>query len=328
MNDRNLLARALWIEGPGSCAVREETLNPPVRDEVVVKTLFSGISRGTERVIFSGSVPESERASMRAPFQEGDLPGPLKYGYCNVGRVEAGERSLVGQTVFCLFPHQSRYVVPRQALVPVPPGVPPERALLTANMETAVNAVWDSGMSVGMRVVVVGAGAVGLLVAHLAALTPGVEVAIIEKNRNRWPTCQALGLTCVERPEFTPDIVFEASASADGLQQALNIAGMETRIVELSWFGDKDLTINLGGAFHSKRLSIIASQVGQIAPRQRARWTHRQRLRLAISLLADPRLDTLISATTSFATLAKDYERILLHSPDTLCHAVDYRSEA
>ncbi len=328
MNDSDLFARSLWIEGPRHCALRTETLPPPQPGEVVVKTLYSGISRGTERVIFTGAVAETERASLRAPFQEGDVPGPLKYGYCSVGTVEAGERTLVGQKVFCLYPHQSRYVVPRDVIVPLPDGVPPLRALLTANMETGVNALWDSGMTVGMRCVVIGAGVVGLLVAYLAKAIPGTEVAIIETNPQRWPTCSALGLTRIDRPSFTPDIIFEASATAEGLQSALDIAGMESRIVELSWFGDQDLKLNLGGTFHAKRLTITSSQVGQIAPVQRARWSHRQRLRLAVSLLLDDRLDGLISGVTPLAGLADDYERILLHANDTLCHAIDYSAES
>jgi len=328
MNDSDLFARSLWIESPRKCALRTETLSGPQPGEVVVKTLYSGISRGTERVIFSGSVAATERASLRAPYQEGDVPGPLKYGYCNVGVVESGERTLIGQHVFCLYPHQSRYVVPRDAIVPLPDGVPALRAILTANMETCVNALWDSGTTVGMRCVIIGAGVIGLLLGHLVSAIPGTQVAIIEPNRKRWPICKALGLERIDRPSFTPDIIFEASAAPDGLQTALDIAGMESRIVELSWFGDRELNLNLGGTFHAKRLTISASQVGQIAPVQRARWSHRQRLRLAVSLLQDERLDKLISGITPLADLPDDYERILLRAKDTLCHAVDYSEES
>lgn len=328
MSDRDFSARALWIEEPGRVIIKDQPLPPLKPGHLVVKTLFSGISRGTERVIFAGDVPESERASMRAPFQEGDVPGPLKYGYCNVGRVEAGEPALEGQTVFCLYPHQSRYMVPRQAIVPLPAGLPPKRALLAANMETAINALWDSGMTVGTRAVVIGAGVVGLLVAHLARLIPGTTVVTLDKNPARLEICRQMELRRTDRASFTPDIVFDASASADGLQAAIDMAGMETRIVELSWFGNEPVTLNLGGAFHSKRLTISASQVGQISPSKRPRWSHRQRIGLAVSMLADDRLDHLISNTTPFASLAEDYERILLRANDTLCHAIDYSTES
>ena len=327
MSNNNYPARALWIERPGEAGLREQRIEPPAEGEVTVKTLFSGISRGTERVVFTGAVPERERASMRAPFQEGDLPGPLKYGYSSVGRVEAGEPALQGRTVFCLYPHQSRYVVPREAVIALPAGVPPKRGLLAANMETAVNAAWDGGLTVGSRVVVVGAGIVGLLVAYLAGLVPGTSVAVIDTNPAKLAACRALGIEATGRPAFTPDIVFEASASQGGLQSALDIAGLETRIVVLSWFGDTPVELALGGAFHSKRLTIASSQVGHVAPDKRPRWSHRQRLGLAVSLLADARLDGLINGTTPFADLPARYERILLHADDTLCHAVDYADE-
>ena len=156
-------ARAYWLREPGSGEIRSADLPDPGPGEVLVRTLVSGVSRGTEALVFRGGVPESQYAAMRAPFQEGDFPGPVKYGYLNVGLVEAGPHDLVGRTVFCLYPHQTAYVVPAEAVTVVPDDVPARRAVLAGAVETAVNALWDARPLLGDRVAVVGAGMVGLL---------------------------------------------------------------------------------------------------------------------------------------------------------------------
>jgi threonine dehydrogenase-like Zn-dependent dehydrogenase len=277
----------------------------PAPDHVVVRTLWSGISRGTERLVWSGRVPEAERERMRAPFQEGDFPFPVKYGYCAVGAVERGPAALVGRAVFCLHPHQDRFAVPESAVMPLPAGLPPRRAILTANMETALNAAWDSGAGPGDRIVVVGAGAVGLLTASVLARLPATEVTVVDVAPERRAAAEAIGARFAAPAEAPQDcdLAFHASATAPGLATALGALGAEGTLVEMSWHGAGETPVPLGGAFHSKRLTIRSSQVGRLPPARAPRWDYRRRLGAALALLADDRLDALIDAEVAFAEL-------------------------
>jgi threonine dehydrogenase-like Zn-dependent dehydrogenase len=295
-------------------------------DEVRVRTLHSGISRGTEMLVFRGEVPSSEFDRMRAPFQEGDFPGPVKYGYASVGVVEEGPDTLVGRPVFCLHPHQTQYVVPTDAVHPLPEGVPPARAVLTANMETAINALWDASPRIGDRIAVVGGGVVGLLVAWLAGRVPGCEVELVDLRPSRQVVAQALGVAFAEPRNATPeaDLVVHASGSAEGLVTALKLAAFEATVIEMSWYGRREVALPLGEAFHARRLSLRSSQVGHVATAQRARWSHRRRLGLALSLLRDPVLDLLITDNAPFDELPDVMARLSAGSPDTLCQRIDY----
>jgi threonine dehydrogenase-like Zn-dependent dehydrogenase len=294
---------------------------------VVVQALFSGISRGTEALVFSGRVPQSEWTRMRAPFQEGEFPGAVKYGYASVGRVECGSSELKERIVFVLHPHQTRYVVPASAVHVLPADVPPGRAILAANVETALNGVWDASPQVGDRVVVIGAGTVGCLVAWLASRIEGCDVQLVDVNPQRQRVAQALGVSFAQPDDAScdADIVIHVSGSPDGLQQALAIAGFEATIIEMSWFGDRQVALPLGGAFHSRRLTIKSSQVGHVAASQRARWDTRRRMARALSLLADPALDVLITGESAFDDLPDVMAR-LAHAPgDALCHRIKYQ---
>lgn len=298
----------------------------PSDGDVLVRALYSGISRGTEALVFSGRVPESEWTRMRAPFQEGEFPAPVKYGYSMVGEVERGPDDLVGRTVFALYPHQTRFVVPVEAVYLLPDDVPVARAVLAANLETAINGVWDARPHVGDRIAVVGAGTVGLLTAWLAARIPGTVVELIDTNPNRAAVASAMGV-----PFATPatasgdaDCVIHASGSPSGLELALQLAALEATIVELSWFGDQSVALPLGHEFHSKRLTIAASQVGRVAPAQRARWDTRRRMQLALSLLRDKALDAVITGESSFETLPTVMADLATSPGETLCHRVKY----
>jgi threonine dehydrogenase-like Zn-dependent dehydrogenase len=317
-------ARAFWVVAPGRGEIRTVHLPTAGEGDAVVRTLYSGISRGTESLVFGGHVPPSEYLRMRAPFQDGEFPAPVKFGYSSVGVVEAGPAGLAGQTVFCLYPHQTRYVVPATALELVPPGVPPARAVLAANLETALNGLWDAGLRLGDRLAVVGGGTVGCLVAWLAGRVPGCRVELVDLVEARAATAAALGVRFATPPTAEPeaDCVIHASGSAEGLRTALSLAAPEATVVELSWYGDREVTVPLGGAFHSRRLTLRSSQVGQLNPAQRPRWTRRRRLALALELLADPRLDALISGETPFAELPDGMPR--LAAGDALCHLIRY----
>lgn len=319
-------ATAFWVESPVNGELRRETLPAPAHDEVHVRTLYSGISRGTESLVFHGRVPESEYSRMRAPFQTGEFPAPVKYGYCSVGRIEQGPDALLNKTVFCLFPHQDHYVVPASAVLEVPANVPAKRAVLAANMETAINGVWDAEPMLGERICVIGAGVVGALVAYLCAQVPGTEVHLVDINPARRSLAEQLGVGFAT-PEQAPhdqDCVIHASGHSAGLRQALEWVGNEGRIVEMSWFGEGDVSIPLGGAFHSQRLTLKASQVGQLPPKLRPRWDYQRRLRLALSLLVDDRLDVLISGESDFTALPTLANKLFDRTSTELCHRLSY----
>ncbi|WKB51851.1 zinc-dependent alcohol dehydrogenase [Eleftheria terrae] len=320
-------ARACWVTAPGRAEIRGETVPPPGAGEVQVRALHSGISRGTETLVFRGEVPPGEYERMRAPFQAGDFPGPVKYGYCNVGVVEVGPAELLGRPVFCLYPHQTRYVVPAGAVLPLPAQLPPGRAVLAANLETAVNALWDAAPRIGDRISVVGGGVVGLLVAWLAARLPGCEVEVVDTHAARHSIAEALGARFASPGAATPeaDLVVHASGQPEGLATALRLAGFEATVLELSWYGRRPVTLPLGEAFHARRLRLQSSQVGQVATAQRGRWSHRRRLALALSLLAQaPVLDALLTDCADFEALPQVLQRLSQGAPDTLCQRIDY----
>jgi threonine dehydrogenase-like Zn-dependent dehydrogenase len=322
------IARALWYVRPGVVELRSTPLAVPSPGEARVRMLWSGVSRGTERLVFEGAVGESEWKRMRAPLQEGDFPFPVKYGYCATGIVEDGPDALLGRTVFALHPHQDTFLAPVSMLTPVPEGVPARRATLAANMETALNAHWDAGTGPGDRIVVVGAGVVGLLVAHLAARLPGAAVQVIDTNADRKPLAEALGATFASSSQAASvrdaDIVFHTSATAAGLETAIACAGMEGTVVELSWYGDRKVTIGLGDAFHSQRLKLISSQVGQVAPSRRTRWPYRRRLEMALSLLDWPALDALVADEIPFSEAPARLPAILAPDHPGLAPVIRY----
>ena len=294
-------ARALWTTGPGRLELRQEALRRPQAGEVVVRSLWSGVSLGTERLVFTGAVPESEWQRMRAPFQAGEFPFPVKYGYACVGEIAGGDPARAGETVFVLHPHQDRFVVAGTAAVPVPADVPPLRAILAANMETALNGLWDGGAAPGDRIAIVGGGVVGLLVASLAARLPGTQVTVVDIDPAKERPARSLGANFARPGEAPPeqDLVFHTSGHPSGLDTALFLAGAEAKVVEMSWYGTAPVTAHLGGGFHSRRLTLRSSQVGSLPPERLARWTYRRRLETALALLRDPALDALIASPIS-----------------------------
>jgi NADPH:quinone reductase-like Zn-dependent oxidoreductase len=318
------MAKALWYVGDGRAELREEAAEAPGSGEVRVRALYGAISRGTERLVAFGRVPASEYERMRAPLMAGAFPFPVKYGYATVGRVEAG--STAGQIVFALHPHQDEFTIPATLVVPVPAAVPPARAVLAANMETALNALWDGAPGPADRIAVVGGGIVGLLIARLCARMPGVEVTLVDIAPERAALARALGARFAA-PDEAPrdcDLVFHASASAQGLATALGLAGEEATIVELSWYGAGEVAAPLGEAFHSRRLRLVASQVGKVAPSHRARWTHGRRLSAALALLDDPALDVLLAPAIDFGELPARLAGLLASNGDARCPLVRY----
>ena len=316
--------QAFWLEAPGRGRIRAVDLHKPADDEVLIRTVHSAVSRGTELLVFRGGVPESQREAMRAPFQEGDFPAPVKYGYLNVGVVEHGPDTLRGRTVFCLYPHQTRYVVPASAVTVVPDGVPAARAVLAGTVETAVNAAWDAAPRVGDRIAVVGAGMVGACVAAVLSGIPAARVQLVDVNPARASVAAALGVDFAtpSRAAGDCDLVVHASATEEGLARSLELLAPEGVVIELSWYGDRPVTVPLGEWFHSRRLTVRSSQVGHIPPGRGRGFA--DRMAIALELLADPRFEALITDECRFADLPAAMDRLASSEPSSLCLRVNY----
>jgi NADPH:quinone reductase-like Zn-dependent oxidoreductase len=320
------MAEALWYSAPGLADIRQEALAPPAADEVRVRALFGAVSRGTEALVLAGRVPVSEFERMRSPFMAGNFPFPVKYGYATVGVIEGGEEASRGRTVFTLHPHQNFFNIPASATVVLPDNLPPQRAVLAANMETALNAVWDAAPGPADRIAVVGAGVVGSLVAYLCGRFPAAEVTLVDINPARAELAKALGVGFArsESAKGDCDLVVHASGNPAGLGTALALAGEEATVLEMSWYGDAPVIAPLGGPFHSRRLRLISSQVGQIAPSHRPRWSHGRRLAAALALLTDARLDALLAPPVLFQDLAQRLPEILDAKNSILCQLIAY----
>ena len=321
-------ARQFWIRAPGHGEIVKADLVPRQEDQVLVRTRYSGISRGTESLVFKGEVPPSQYQAMRAPFQEGEFPGPVKYGYSSVGEIleDPVPNRLAGVVVFCLYPHQDLYCVPATRVTPIPDDLPAGRAVLAANMETAVNVVWDARPTAGDRIVVIGAGVVGLLIAWLCRQVPGTRVTIVDINPARRLVAEELQVPFLTVPprEADADLVIHASGDPEGLRTALAVAGTEATVVEASWYGAQPVLLSLGEAFHSRRLTLRSSQVGRLHPDRTPRWNHARRMTLALELLRDPRLDALITGESDFEDLPEVLAQLSRDPGDALCHRIRY----
>ncbi|RPI54687.1 MAG: zinc-binding alcohol dehydrogenase [Acidobacteria bacterium] len=324
------IVRQFWITAPGRAEIVQAELPPQQTDDVLVRTVYSAISRGTESLVLAGEVPPSQYEAMRAPFQEGEFPAPVKYGYTSVGRVEKGPdappHELTGRLVFCLYPHQDLYLVPAAAVTPIPDAVPAGRAVLAANMETAVNVLWDARPSTGDRIVVIGGGVIGMLVAWLCRQIPGARVTVVDPNPMREPIAGELGVAFRTEPprDENVDLVVHASGQPEGLTSALTIAGMEGTIVDASWYGIRRVTLPLGEAFHSRRLTLKSSQVGRVPADRSSRWDRGRRMALALDLLTDCRLDALITGESAFDDLPAVLAAVSRSPGATLCHRIRY----
>ncbi|MFE4194496.1 zinc-binding alcohol dehydrogenase [Paenarthrobacter sp. NPDC056912] len=318
-------AQAYWVTKTGHGELRSESIPKPGEGEALVRTLFSGVSRGTERVVHEGRVPTRVAERMHAPHQEGDFPGPVKYGYLSVGTVEEGPDEWRGQTVFSLHPHQDLYVVPTDQLTLIPDDVPARRAVLTGIVEVAINALWEAGPRLGDRVAVVGGGLVGGVLATLLRKYPLGRLQLVDADPDKRKLAETIEVVFAlpEQAKSDNDIVFHCSASNEGLKLSLQLAGDDSDVIELSWFADKEVTLPLGEDFHARRLTIRSSQVGAVALPRRHRRTNAQRLQEAADQLRDPLFDTFLTSECQFQNLPATLAA-LLEQPGGFCHVVAY----
>ena len=318
-------AQAYWVTESGHGELRPEAIPTPGPKEALVRTLYSGVSRGTERVVHEGRVPERVADLMHAPHQEGDFPGPVKYGYLSVGVVEQGPDNWIGKTVFSLHPHQDFYVVPTNQLTAIPDDVPARRAVLTGIVEVAINALWEAGPRLGDRVAVVGGGLVGGVLAAILRKYPLGRLQLVDADTDKRDLAEKLNINFALPDEAVNDcdIVFHCSASNEGLKLSLQLAGDDSDVIELSWFADKEVTLPLGEDFHARRLTIRSSQVGAVALPRRHRRTNAQRLQIAAATLKDPVFDTFLSSECQFQNLPTTLVK-LFEKPGGFCHVVAY----
>lgn len=317
---------AYWTTGPHRGELRTEPARAARPGEVLVRTVCSGVSRGTEQLVHAGDVPAEVAAAMRAPFQVGTFPYPVKYGYLSVGVVIAGPPPLREQRVFCLHPHQDHYVVPASAVTVIPEDVPSERALLAGAVETGINALWDAAPRFDDRVAVIGAGMIGGVLARLLRTLPLGRLQLIDINPGRARLAAQLGVEFATPADAAGDcdLVFHCSASEAGLAHGLDLLGFEGELIELSWYGTRSPRVPLGTGFHARRLAIRASQVGSVAAPHRARRTMDDRLRLALRTLEDPVFDAFLTGRSRFAELPAAMETVLAPGSPALCQVIDY----
>jgi threonine dehydrogenase-like Zn-dependent dehydrogenase len=319
-------ARAFWLTGKGRGSLRRETLAEPGPGWCVVRALFSAVSPGTERLVAEGRVPAALEEEMRCPYMGGRFPFPVKYGYSLVGEVVDGPKGLGGRKVHVLHPHQDLCVVRCEDARPLPDGLPPARATLASNLETAVTAVWDAGVTLGERALVVGFGVVGSLVTRVLGLGPAVELEIAEKSAGRRRLAEAMGFrAAAAAPEARPfDVAFDTSGTPAGLQAAIDSVGVEGRVVAVSWFGTEPAPLDLGGSFHSRRKRIIGSQVSRIPGALRPRWDAARRTELVLRLLERPEFDLHVGPRVAFARLPEAFDALVGRPPKGLSPLIVY----
>jgi threonine dehydrogenase-like Zn-dependent dehydrogenase len=296
-------------------------------DMQIVKSTYSLISVGTERLVAKGLVPDALKETMRVPFMQGSFDFPLKYGYSLVGIVIKGKPSLVGKTVHLMHPHQNFAIVPAEHLTIVPDSVPSQRAVLASNMETAVNAIWDSGISFGERIIICGFGVIGASIAILASQIPSTRVVIHETNPNRKNVALSMGFELFDtRNSGTQlfDVAFNTSASGEALQVCIDNTMPKSKIIEVSWYGINSVNVSLGGSFHTGQKQIVSSQVSNISENKQSHFNHLRRKQVVFDLLQNSIFDQLPFHFVDFKQLPNVFEQLRNDSYDQFATIVKY----
>jgi threonine dehydrogenase-like Zn-dependent dehydrogenase len=323
----NSQAHAYWLVSPSLGEIRETTIAPFLREPLFLNTLYSGISPGTERLVGSAKVPQECWETMGCLYMEGSFAFPLKYGYSLVGQVEEGSDQ--GKRFFVMHPHQSRVVVENSDALNLPDWLPSKRATLIPNTETALNAVWDAQVSQEDRILIVGAGIVGILISFVLSKEYNLETDFLEQDQQRIRYLEQLpwlknSRLATDYKEGNYNIVFHTSASSSGLQSAINALAFEGRCIELSWYGTQLVSLQLGGSFHYDRKEIIASQVSSIARPMRKLVNFHQRKERVLCLLVDAAVDVLLEPVISFRDLPKFMSLLYQRKVQAVSPLVEY----
>lgn len=308
---------SLYFTAVRKVEVRRESLGPPGPGQVLVETEVSAVSPGTERLIYLGEAPKSMDIDGRIAALPGKLDYPFKYGYACCGRVKQAPASLrrwEGLTVVGLNPHESHFYALPEELVPVPKGVPAEKACLLPLMETAVNLALDGAPLLGEEVVIFGQGMLGLLLTSVLSGFPLSRLITIEPSPRRRAESLRLGAHLSSNPpEYNKngaDLVFELSGRPETLKHALSIAGFGGRVVIGSWYGARQGDSGLGGEFHRNRLTLISSQVSSLAPALTGRWSRERRIKEAWKMLSQTDTSRLVTHRIPLSEAEKGYEAL------------------
>ena len=317
------MTASVWFPRAREVEIRDETVGRPGPGEVRIHAIASGLSHGTEMLVFRGEVPTD--LALDLPTLAGSYAFPIKFGYASVGRVVetgAGVTELApGDHVFVHHPHQQEYVVRAAAAVRLPKRLPPELGVFLANCETALNVVLDAHPYLGDEVAVFGQGVVGLLVTQLMERA-GAAVTAVEPIAVRRELALRGGAEDAVTPEAAAariatrtngrgaDVVIEASGNGGALQLAIDAAAFQASVVVCSWYGSKPVSLDLGSRFHRQRLRLVSSQVSRLDPALAPRWDRQRRLDTALALLEELVLGPLISHRIPFAKAAEAYELV------------------
>lgn len=326
---KKLSAESFWIRKKNNSFIKKHSISIPQNNEVLVKTIYSGISYGTEKIVYSGNVPKSQRSLMRCPYQEGEFGSNVKYGYMNVGKVMNGPSKLVNRYVYTLYPHQTQYVLPLEELTFIPKLIPIKRCLLTANMETAINAMWDTLPTCGDKILIIGAGIVGFLMAYILMTIIGIEILLIDTDKEKSKIAKIFGIkfSCSIPKSYNANIIYECSGNPSVIDILSSHVNDETVICIMSWYGNSVSNINFGNEFFSKRTKILFSQVAKVSHNRDKYWNNKKRKDLAISLLNDDKLDNLIEKDMiSFHDLPEFFSNTARHNK-FFCKVIDYGEE-
>ena len=318
------MSLALWHNSDFTSELKEEKNSKIDIDQIEVKSLFSLISTGTERLVASGEVPVSSFEFMAVPYMKGNFSFPIKYGYSLVGKVTSVGK-LYGKIVHLLHPHQGKCLVKEVDVMIVPDEIPAKRATLASNVETALNAIWDAEISIGDKVLIAGFGMIGSLLARVLSFMPEVEIVIMEKDANRVKMVQKMGFTFIDDPEPSYfDVAFNTTSNEKALQIAIQSVGLEGKIIEMSWYGTKNVNINLGADFHYHRKQIISSQVSKIPSDKQSRWDYKRRKEVVFKLLKSPLFDEHITDVLTFAETPAFFDKLRAGGVSGLGYCIEY----
>ena len=307
--------RSVLFAAPGRIEVTHDDIPSPREGEVLVRTLVSGISAGTELHVYRGDISEGVLLDESLPSLQEPFRYPATYGYASVGEVVDD-----GRRVFAFQPHVSHYVAREDELYDVPEDLSSEAAALWPSVETAVNLVLDARPLVGERVLVVGQGVVGLATTSILSRFPLGELWTVDPIESRRAASKRCGAASSFHPDEADaagvlerfDLTIELSGSAEGLNLAIGAAGFEGRVVVGSWYGDKSVSVDLGTHFHRGRLqlSIISSQVSHLGSLLLSRWTKARRMEVAANALSLLPTETIITHRFPVERAAEAYALI------------------